>query len=432
MPSTRKNIEFNQGIDTFESRSFPMPASGALRLFCDAANASSRFDITSLALGGAVSFMSAILSNRIRLNNTWPNTYIVGLGKSGMGKGSVVDLLKELLSGTDLLGADMYRSSQAFIQNLPHQQQRLDVIDEAAPFFESMKSTANYTSDLVDVVNRLFSLGATRFDGISSAKHGKKSGACWNPCISIYATVHNAGFMKSVQGYLGTSGLMPRFLIFEQSDIKMHDNKLNDLERSFAVEGLKSFIKEFMALNPFYKEQQGLNLMEDQSIRMFPRTLTMDQKAKSLIDAYDKSTALKLMSFNEESIETPYMARLLEIALKITMIHCVSNKKDFITAEDAEYGIALVEAVYHNSQLIRRAVSNSGKVSGPWAKIESLLRRRGKTTHSDLQRLTDITKRELDPILDTMIEAGSLCVESERTGGGRMRRSYYIPSIRLQ
>lgn len=429
LPSQRKSIENLFNIDTFVSRSYPIPASGVLRLFLDAANASSRFDITPIAIGGALSFMSALLSNRVRLNRTWPNTYIVALASSGFGKGAVVDLLKEILSGTNLLGADMYRSSQAFIQSLPDQQMRLDVIDEAAPFFESMKSTTNYTSDLVDVVNRLFSLGPTRYDGISSAKHGKKSGACWNPCVSIYATVHHAGFMKSVQGYLGTSGLMPRFLVFDQGKPKRHVTKLNEQELSLAIEALKSYVAQIASVHPYVKEPAGL-LDDNKSCRYFPSTLTYDHKAKLIIDKYEEETGVRMLT-NHDSPDSPYVARLHELALKIAMISTMSMKRDYIHVEDVEYAIELVEALFHNSQLIRHTVSNSGKVTGPWAKVESCLMRHGKTSHADLQRLSDIPRRELDPILETMIEAGAVCKEIIPTAT-RPKRVYYIPQQKLQ
>ncbi|RTL05216.1 hypothetical protein EKK58_08695 [Candidatus Dependentiae bacterium] len=426
LPSRRKDVELLFDVDTFEPRPYPVPKSGFLRLFVDVANANSRFEISSLALGGAISTVGALISNRIKLNDTWPNTYILALGSSGLGKGAVVNLMKDLLAGTGLVGADMYRSSQAFIQELPNQPQRIDIIDEAAPFFESMKSTASYTSDLVDVVNRLFSLGPSRYDGVSSAKHGKRSGACWNPCVSIYATVHQAGIAKSIQGYLGSSGLMPRFLIVEQAKVELLKDKLTLDRRDEAMVLLKKFVQQIGYLYPYIKDDSVLFDPENASRKMMPRSLTMTAEARATLQAYDEKTAAAYMAAHETS-EGPYLSRLYEHVTKITMISAISNERDHVELEDVQFAIEFVEACFHNSQLMRNTVSNSGRVSGPWAKVESYLRRHGKTQHGDLQRNTDIPKRELDPLLDTMIENGIVCREIVPTGR-RPKRLYYICS----
>jgi len=106
-------------------------------------------------------------------------------------------------------------------------------------------------------------------------------------------------------------------------------------------------------------------------------------------------------------------------------------RRDYIHVEDVEFAIELVEALFHNSEIIRHTVSNSGKVTGPWAKVESCLKRHGKTSHGDLQRWTDLPRRELDPILETMIEVGAVCKETIPTAT-RPKRVYYIPQQKLQ
>lgn len=424
MPSKRKNVELLFDIDTFSTRALPMPSNGMLRLFSETANASSRFDVTNLSLGGALSFVAALISNRIKLNNTWPNLYILGLATSGFGKGATVDLLKNVLSGTNLIGADMYRSSQAFVQELPQQQQRLDVIDEAAPFFESMKSSVNYTSDLVDVVNRIFSLGPTRFDGISSVKHGKRAGASFNPCVSIYATVHQQGFLKSVQGYLGSSGLLPRFMIFEQDKIIKNKNMLTDVDRNNATKLLKDFVRRIGSMYPYIKDDSFLFDAENPSRPMLPRELTMSQKARAELLKYDEHTTDKLIK-NQASETAPYIARLYELVTKVTMISTVAMERDFVEIEDVEFAISLVETLYHNSQLIRHSVTNSGRISGPWSRIENILRKHGRVVYWELQRKTEIPKRELDPLLDTMTDAGVIVMENVPTKT-KPRKEYYL------
>lgn len=427
LPFQKKNLEINLDIDRFKQRPVPLPSSGLIRAFVDAANASSRFKIDSLAVGGALSFLSVICANRLKLNDTWPNIYVLGLAQSGLGKGSVVNLLKSALMGTNLLGADMYRSSQAFITNLAEQQERLDVIDEAGAFFEAMASSNQYTSDLPDMLNRLFSGSHTYFGGISSVAHGKNSGACFNPCISIYATVHQTGFLRSVQGYLGQSGLMPRFLVFEQSDVKKNLDMASFDDQKKMVEPIKQFMQTHFSLyQKIYDDRVMLDPTKSSSKPVLPYEMPMTEGARALLHHYNESVTDALIA-SKDSPEAPYIARQGEYATKLALLVGVSNCRTMIEKEDVAYAIDLIETCTYNAQLIRKEISSSGRVTGLITKVFNRLRRKGRVSRTELIESIDIKARDLDALLAPYIDEGQILEITEATAT-KSKKIYALPS----
>lgn len=427
LPSKKNSIAISFGVDKFEQRSVPVPSSGIIPLFVAAANASSKFDITPLAVGGALSFLSAICANRVRYGRTWPNIYVVGLAQSGLGKGSIPDLIKELLGGTNLLGADMYRSSQSFIETLPEQPQRLDVIDEAAPFFDSMKSTASYTSDLSDVVNRLYSLSNSRFDGFSSVRHGKKTGACNNPCVSIYASTHQIGFLRALQGYLASSGLMPRFLIFEQSRLIRNVDKFSEEQVWSGIQLLKDFVRSHLDMFPMvYNDTLLFDASGPLNKKPSPFALSITSEAKERLNNLDEEYISEMISLGDKS-DSSYVARQQENLIKVAMLTSISKMRKKIEIDDVEYANDLVKSCFFNAQLIRGQIVNSGRVTGPISRIEACIRRKGGTIdRTDLMKCTDLKKRDLDESLEIMMESGRLHESNRPTGSNRKVRYYTL------
>lgn len=420
----KKEIEIFTDPDKFTPRALPIPQSGLIRTFVDAVNSSSRFDTSCIGLGGALSLISVLCANRVKLNNTWPNIYVLSLARSGSGKGAIPDLLKEVLAGTNLLGSDMYRSSQSFIHGLVEQPQRLDVLDEASPFFDSMKSSANYTSDLADIVNRLFSVSKSRFDGISSVKHGQKTGACNNPCVSIYASTHHDGFLRAVQGYLGTSGLMPRFLIFEQpKDPNFKLKKINQKLMDENIESMKAFVRMHLSVYPLvYDDRFLLDLSGPANKKPRPLEMPIEEFAGALLENYEEKCANQTMIL-DESKDAPYSARRGEYATKIALLSAIAACRDRVMKEDVEFAIELVEACYFNAQLIRDQITNSGRVTGPWFKVRSHLLRKGAMSRVELIQSVDMKAVELDALLKPYMD--DKIIQSYSDISGRRPKTMY-------
>lgn len=398
-----KTVEINLNVSKFIPRPIPVYPEGLIAAFVQAANASSKFDITSLAVGGAISYLSAIASNRVKVRRASPVTYVLSLAKSGTGKGTVVDMLKEVFEDTDLLGSDMYRSTQGFVQSLPQQQTRLDVLDEAAPFFESMKSTSSFVSDLADIVNRMFSIGLSHFGGISSVKHGMKAGASNNPHVNIYATTHQDGFLQSITGYMGSSGLLPRFLVFEQTELKLNP-KGQDMLYYAGITFLKSFRDSFWRQYPLIHDGQ-IDVEKGAKPKTKPHSFEFERDALMAFEVYEASK-LQWIIDNQDHYERPYVSRLGEYVEKLSLLTAISNSHKTILETDVRYAIELTESCYYNASLIRSEVARAGRITGPIAKVENAIRKRGQVTRTELIKVTDLPSRELNEALTALIEDG--------------------------
>lgn len=432
LPFQKKEIEIITDIDRFTPRTLPLPESGIIRSFVDAANASSNFDISALALGGALSLLSVLAANRFTLNGTYPNIYVLALAKSGSGKGIIPIMLKDLLGDHNLIGSESYRSTQSFIQNLPKQSERLDVMDECRGFFDAMRSTNTYTSDLADTVNALFSTSKTKYGGISSIKHGIGAGACWNPCVSIYASTHAEGFLSTVHSYLGASGLLPRFIVIESQKPEKDSYRDEDMNRYESImDNLREHVRFFLSMNPIdYGLKPGEFLLDQASKRPRPKPMTIDKESKELLMLYKKQ--YRLMSIEGwENSDSSYLARIHENVEKVTLLSAMSHKRTNVIKSDVTWAIELIEACYHNAELIRTQVVNSGRVTGPMSKVFSYLRRKGSMSRVDLIRSVDMRAFELDSILKPLIEEGEI-QEYKVTSGQRLRTYYKINSQKCE
>ena len=196
----------------------PLPKEGALRWIYEYIEQQSSPQIPSLAMGGAIAIMSALLQNRFKCGRIGLNTYVLNIAPSGTGKSYPYTAVEKIVP-LPLLGAGGYKSGKVFTQGLGKQRERLDLLDEVSAMFAHMRDGSSFQTEMVDIICGMWSAGPTSYFRLSQSSSGLKEGeraGVWSPAVSMLASTTDSGLLSSISRTMTEKGFFPRFMIFPQ------------------------------------------------------------------------------------------------------------------------------------------------------------------------------------------------------------------------
>lgn len=405
--------------NVFKYRALPEPK-GFLQGFVSICNQASMGRTDCLALGGALSVLSVLASNRFEFDGVRSNLYVLNIASSGAGKSLPQDLAKELLIDTNLLGAGNYRSSAGVYLGLPKQQNRLDIIDEASSLLKAMGSSESWQSDINELLCALFSCASSYFAGYSSRLNGEHDGFCYNPCLSVLASTTPAGFFSAIKRDVAVKGLLPRFLMFYQYDVGEYKPRRPISDFKEFIESLREFVDWIEKIErveiPMDQPDELVTQSELSGEVVFkgkkfkPYSMSTSREAKDCLDALDKKYFYKMkqMKLDDDDHLGAFYARFGELSRKVAMIHALSNKRTSIELEDVLFATSLVESQFYNSIDFVTSSTAATQRESLQHKILRLVQKSGEMSVRDLIRKTKLTRRELDVILEVLIESGEV------------------------
>lgn len=415
----------------------PQPR-GLMRLFQDYCNLTSFGDQDALGLGGAISMMAALASNRFRTQSgaftVWPNMYVINLAHSGFGKETPQRALDEILIGTDLVGSATYKSGSSIVMGLPEQPARLDVIDECAMLLKAMAAREDYKADIVDVLSTLYSKSNTFFHGFTSKGDGKNFGACWNPCVNILGSTTPAGFKSSVSKDMAAKGLLPRFLIFWQQDVGEFKRKV-DAERAERLLGeIKRLSRQILSFSrrehPESRQKNLLDPKAEELVRYDPELVPMSDGAqRAIIDIQEQY-------FNEgkenpESFESAFKNRFAQHTAKLALLDALSMGLAEISTDQVSWAHSVVKWQWETVRGLYELASAENDQQKDVLKVMQYIKSAGTVSRADLmRRFTSVHKLRLDGIIK-QLEDGE-CIQKgqgESTGGRRPTLYRYVKDI---
>lgn len=231
--------------------------------------ASSPVPRSRFAMASALSSISIVLANKIRLRGTYPNVYSLIVAPSGYGKDFPLKFPKKLLRESGhkaLIGHDQVVSDAGLLNPLEHQRERIDVIDEATQLFSTMNDTkTSFTARIADVYTQLFTSCGEIYEGRYLASQDKTRGACSWPYLCLFAATTPKGFKGTVSETFIEKGLGARFLYFFDDQYKA---SVLPRERHYGPipERVLSFVKHWREVSNLAKdeivENGGLSVKE--------------------------------------------------------------------------------------------------------------------------------------------------------------------------
>lgn len=418
----------------------PYPESrGMMKIFqeiCDLKSVG-RQDATSL--GGAISLMSVLASNKFvtkcRGLTTCPNTYVINLGYSSFGKEIAQDLINSLLIDSGLLGSGNYKSAVSLIMSLPTQQERLDIIDECSTILSAMSSKDGYASQIVELLSELFTKGASRYSGQTSMTNGERFGAAYNPHISFLGSTTPKGFRSSVSKDVAAKGLLPRMLLFFQNDIGGYNPKKDLIKIDDLFSKLKASVDQLISIEKMIHPD-----FEDAKNIIAPKQdkegndISQGYKYQHRIVAMSDEASHRWMQFEEschnaktkdpEGFESAFIGRFAELAAKLALLDAISLNRKTIEIDSLEWAIEVIETQWHNSKPLYEIAHAENKTESDVIRVLNLIKQRGIIDRTSLVRKCQwLDSRMFSQILNVLIETDQIEQVFKDTKG--RKKTYY-------
>ena len=424
-------------------KQYPQPR-GIMKKFMEYCELMGKGRQDALGLGGAIALMAGLCSNRFRSTvrglPVWPNMYVLNIGYSGFGKDAAQRLISDLLFNSGLKGSANYRSGTSMIQNLPKQQERIDVIDECSWLLNAMHSDNSYQAEMVEILSHLFSRSSGQFDGVSSAKDGDQYGAAFNPCVNILGSTTPQGFNESVNSAMAAKGLMPRFIGFFQKEIGGYKGQTDIAKANKIKAELQTWVSALLSVekphhpdhNPSVNFAAKIQDEDNKDLTMGhwydPHEIDFTKEAHDIWMDYERLNHEKAAKDPDE-FESAFFGRFAELASKLALLDRVSQLdptkfelplviqgKVFIEVDNIEWAIGLIERCWENMSPMYEFATSQNQFGKDIQIFEKTLDDLGGlASRQDLMNKLKWTAKKFDSIVDARIEAGKLELVLEKT-----------------
>lgn len=427
----------------FEFKPYPKPR-GLLLDFYHACELRSAGKQDALALGGAISLMSILASNRFATEcrglKTCPNTYVINLGYSGFGKDTPQTILNEILSEMNLIGSGNYKSGTSIIMDLPKKQERLDLIDECSTILSAMGSKESYASQMVELLSELFSKGSSRYVGQTSVANGDRFGAVYNPHISILGSTTPKGFRSSINREVAAKGLLPRMLLFFQHEVGEYKGRQDTSALPKFIQNLKTTVEQFCNVEKEVDKNWQSNILIDCSKEKDPtyNPYPEGKKYKHKIVPFNPEAMELWFQFEEEchnkksrdpeSFESAFIARFAELSAKLALLDSLAIGQDEIGVDSFLWAKEVIEIQWHNAAPLFMEAHAESTLESEIIKILNFIRIQGMITKSQLKRkFQRVDERVYNQAINSLVETGQIqAIEVSQSGPGRPKVYYQI------
>lgn len=382
-------------LEKYSHMSYPEPT-GLLKDIRDLILDYSERDMPNLALGGAVSLMSAVCSNKFRFDQCWPNTFVLNLAPTGAGKSfpqRIISMILDEKLSSQLVGYGNYQSSSAFTKNLLARRERLDMIDEISSLFAQMKSGGPWQMAILEEMCKVWSSSSGKFNASEYAEKQNNS-SCFNPCVNVLGSSTIEGIKSNITKMMVTKGLIPRFLIFS------HDN-YGKLKKDFLNEDLLkvvcSHIKQILNTPKVTQDiTGGLSPVDP------PNMAPIDEDSVRLFEVIKLKYALRVEK-EESGAMQELLTRGKEQIMKLALIHAVGNSRR-VDTRDLAWAEKTFEVCMHNSS----AFIKESAVDNDWERdcvaVLNTIKKKGHITFAVLSsRFPRIPNIRLKSLIDHLI-----------------------------
>lgn len=421
-PILEVNLKESIAAAPVNAVAWPEPQ-GTLKDIRDIIFQSSMRDQPGIALGGAVALGSVLISNRIRMDDVWPNVYVLNVGRTGAGKSFPHTAIKRLLTpenDLDLIGSGGYRSSAAMIKDLMSKRERLDVIDECSDLFRTMRDGGVFQQDMMAIFNSLWSDSNTSFLGPEAV--GREKIQVWHACVSTLFSTTPQGLKGSINSSFVAQGLLPRCLIFNDADYGPIKSSAWNVELAERVVAKASQMRAQFG----QKDAPGKRNMM-MGPKPNPDAIDVTADARARLAAYQRECAEALSEPDREEVERHFLSRGGQQAARLALIHGALWRLT-VGIEDVEWAIATLAACRHNATDLLPTLGAENAQETNVIKVFQKIKRVGSITQSALYNQTRFLRtRERQEILDALVMEGKICLKTRASGSaGRPEKIWMI------
>lgn len=418
----KENLAIEPEAASLQKVEYPAPFQGLMFSFVDQAIKSVKVANLSAVLGGALSTLSILARHRIQYHGIQPNLLTMVIASSGEGKTEALNFTRDSLSLLNVTKSSIYKSGASFVETLQSMPMCLNIFDEAATFFGSMRSTNNFMSDLMDMINDTF----TQTNRIASMPVTKermnKSLTIEYPYLSFLCSTHDKGFKQNIGDMFAQSGMLARMTFIKTGEPgTVTDSEVPRREVMRFAESIRTYDNILNDVHPI-KRMSSDSPMIVSSQPYAPHQLGIEPKAKALLTEYRHAMRTKAKSHENEAIKS-FLNRCAEKVSKYMQL-CYISLLDGpeITLDMVDWGIKMMSAE------TKAVLSDIEEMEAPdvWAKKRAQLKnyvlRKGTIKFSEANKAMRVDQLIFKKLVDTLVSTKDLAVVS-RSGGVTL----YVP-----
>lgn len=347
-----------------ETTSQPIVLQGLIKDFCDYFNAASGTNSQIIPMAAIIPIIGTAISNRLCAvfegKIISPNIYVALGAPSGSGKDFCQKVGNIILDPFKAMGANEYGSSSAIISDLPYQQERLDMLDEAQSFFRKLSSKESWEQGMGLILQTLFGRASSKYEGSKIMKYGKdkRLGACWNPHVSILASGTNT-IEEHFTDSLFVDGLLARFLYFKEVNAPRKFDLGQDCHKILyeniipAFEYIRTTLPKKSVMLPINSDDKKEDTLGH---KYEPVKIGV---AKSILPLYRDFQLFMDAKYADDKLLIALARRSAELVLKLALINSVSRgvnsglvySKWVVDVVDWEFGVAVFGQSFDNYKM---------------------------------------------------------------------------------
>lgn len=377
-----------------------------------------------LATGAAIAICSTLAANRFHIEGRPAIThqYIMCVARTGKGKGAAVKIANALfysdeLKKYNLSGLSNYSSNAAFVEHLPTQRQRLDLIDEFGTILKGIGGNNDLKKEMEGFLCSIYS--DFHFKG-HNTKTNNKQGACVYPAVTIFANIQRTTLVNLATKSMLETGFLTRFMNFSaKEDTDINPNYLDAID-------VTDIARECARIFPYYPMETvntDCSITTDiGSIEPRREALTIGNnviKHRNAMDRlfYEKERELfKYEKFVEASLHT----RQFEMIERLAITNAVSCDRREITCDDYDYAMRIVSTCYEHSSDYYRLIGSENREDRDLQRVFQIIKKHGKIARKDLMPRSHLLRANLDRVLTTLIEMEHIGLVQQENGSKKV------------
>jgi hypothetical protein len=378
-----------------------------------------------LALINTLAFAGAVFGRRYKSPlNTRTNLYAVGIANTGDGKDHSRKSIKDLAHACGLdarIGADDIRSDSGMLRGLMNNSSQIMMLDEFGHFLQGIsdEKSPHYIRSQAKILLKLYSSSNSIYNHGDYADAKAEPIIIHYPNLCIYGTSTEEKYAKSLKKSAIESGELNRFITIRgRPDKEYPDRKMPEYEID------QNLLDRWGAFSAKLGDSIGV-MINNSQIAPDPILIPWGK-------CDDIQYAIQCRQVDKVSGNSPLRhlwGRLFENTVKIAMIFAIARNMDSPQFEKEDFDIAqmIVESsVEYLTSLAGNHMSENQQEESNNDIVNAIIAEGGKMGRRDIMRkFRKLKKRELDEILNSLIEQEVLDVE-KLSEGGRPKTYYKI------
>jgi hypothetical protein len=371
-----------------------------------------------LALAAALALQAILCARKVKtVYGARPNLMICGVAPSGAGKEHARSLNRRILveSGLSHLHAEGIKSGSGLVNALTTSPALLFQLDEYGRFLKASKNPEKnpYAYEIISKLLTLYTSSGSLYESDRYADKEKGGVRIVDPHAIVYGTTVPRSLYDGLTEESVTDGFLARTLIFDSGTI-------HPLRRILPEKPIpRSIIDHAIWWGKFWPGTG--NLDPD------PIAVPVTPEAQHLATAFILTEAKHIAEMGDSPMATLW-TRTAQNADKLALLYAcsVDHEHPVIDLPAAQWAYDLAE--YLTQRMITLVGDNvaSSQFHGEALKLKAMIKRNGgKLDRYKMVKNAHMRSRDLEEIINYMLESGIIKLEETHTGG-RKKLEYVL------